>query len=189
MVHIRHGPKFQAKNTPCIWCISISNKKTRNFISVNAKDIIEQLYRSDDLENCLSRIQPADIRDDVKQHVFTELLLKPEADIMDLWERGKFTAYVAKMLVNMVRWERSSFRKLQGRETALESFSDIADEQPIEIIVVPLEKLYWYDAKMLELYAEHGSYRKVEAVTGIEFSGICKTIKKARIEIKKHMDL
>ena len=154
---------------------------------MNAKQIIEELYRSDDLRECLSRIQPPDIRDDVKQHVFTELLLKPETDILDLYERGKFTAYVAKMLVNMVRWERSSFRKLQGRETALES--DIADEQPIEIIVVPLQKLYWYDAKMLELYAEHGSYRKVEAITGIEFSGICKTIKKARIEIKKHMDI
>jgi hypothetical protein len=156
---------------------------------VNAKQIIEELYRSDDLRECLSRIQPPDIRDDVKQHVFTELLLKPETDILDLYQRGKFTAYVAKMLVNMVRWERSSFRKLQGRETALESFSDVADEQPVEIIVVPLQKLYWYDAKMLELYAEHGSYRKVEAITGIEFSGICKTIKKARIEIKKHMDL
>ena len=156
---------------------------------MNAKQIIEELYRSDDLRECLSRIQPPDIRDDVKQHVFTELLLKPETDILDLYQRGKFVAYVAKMLVNMVRWERSSFRKLQGRETALESFYDIADEQPVEIIVVPLQKLYWYDAKMLELYAEHGSYRKVEAITGIEFSGICKTIKKARIEIKKHMDI
>ena len=156
---------------------------------MNAKEIIEQLYRSDDLRECLARIQPPDIRDDVKQHVFTELLLKPETDILDLYERGKFVAYVAKMLVNMVRWERSSFRKLQGRETALESFADIADEPIQEIIVVPLQKLYWYDAKMLELYAEHGSYRKVEAITGIEFSGICKTIKKARIEIKKHMDL
>ena len=156
---------------------------------MNAKEIIEQLYRSDDLRECLARIQPPDIRDDVKQHVFTELLLKPETDILDLYERGKFVAYVAKMLVNMVRWERSSFRKLQGRETTLESFSDIADEPMQEIIVVPLQKLYWYDAKMLELYAEHGSYRKVEAITGIEFSGICKTIKKARIEIKKHMDL
>jgi hypothetical protein len=156
---------------------------------VNAKEIIEQLYRSDDLRECLARIQPPDIRDDVKQHVFTELLLKPETDILDLYQRGKFVAYVAKMLVNMVRWERSSFRKLQGRETALESFADIADEPIQEIIVVPLQKLYWYDAKMLELYAEHGSYRKVEAITGIEFSGICKTIKKARIEIKKHMDL
>jgi hypothetical protein len=106
---------------------------------VNAKQIIEQLYRSDDLRECLSRIQPPDIRDDVKQHVFTELLLKPETDILDLYQRGKFVAYVAKMLVNMVRWERSSFRKLQGRETALESFSDIADEQPVEIIVVPLQ--------------------------------------------------
>lgn len=156
---------------------------------MNAKQIIEQLYRSEDLENCLSRINPPDIRDDVKQHVFTELLIKPETEIMDLYQRGKLTAYVAKMLVNMVRWERSSFRKLQGRETALESFSDIADEQPIEIIVVPLDKLYWYDAKLLQLYAEHGSYRKVEAITGIEYSGICKAIQKARKQIKKHIEL
>jgi hypothetical protein len=156
---------------------------------VNAKQIIEQLYRSNDLRDCLSRIQPAEIRDDVKQHVFTELLLKPEADILDLYQRGKFTAYVAKMLVNMVRWERSSFRKLQGKETPSESFSDMAEEPTPEAIYIPLEKIYWYDAKMLELYAEHGSYRKIEAITGIEFSGICKTIKKARIEIKKHMDL
>lgn len=156
---------------------------------MNAKQIIADLYTSTDLRACLAKIRPVEIQEEVLQHTFTELLCKPEADILDLYQRNKLTAYVAKMLVNMVRWERSSFRKLQAKETPLESFTDLVDDIQVDEIVVPLQKIHWYEAKILELYAELGTYRKVAEVTGIPHISIFHTVQNARRNIKKHIEL
>jgi len=156
---------------------------------VNAKQIIADLYTSQDLRTCLSRIRPIDIQEEVLQHTFMELLSKPENEIIDLHLRNKLTAYVAKMLVNMVRWERGSFRKLQSKEVTFETLPDIIEDNEIEILIVPLDKIHWYEAKILELYAEHKTYRKVSEITGIPHISIFHTIKNARRNIKKHIEL
>lgn len=156
---------------------------------MNAKQIISDLYISQDLRACLARIRPVEIQEDVLQHTFTELLCKPEADILDLHARNKLTAYVAKMLVNMVRWQRSSFRKLEAKETPLESLTDVLDEITVDEIVIPLHKIHWYEAKILELYAELRSYRKVSEATGIPHISIYHTVQNARKNIKKHIEL
>lgn len=156
---------------------------------MDAKQIISDLYTSSDLRACLARIRPVEIQEDVLQHTFTELLCKPEADILDLHARNKLTAYVAKMLVNMVRWQRSSFRKLEAKETPLESLTDVLDEIAVDEIVIPLHKIHWYEAKILELYAELRSYRKVSEATGIPHISIYHTVQNARKNIKKHIEL
>ena len=156
---------------------------------MEAKQIIEELYRSKDLKECLAKIRPVDIQQDVLQYTFTELLMKDEEMILDLYRRNKLMAYVAKMLYNMVRWERGTFRKSLTKEVIVDTFIDVADEIDIDEIVVPLEKIYWYDAKILALYAEHGTYRAVAEITGINHVSIFHTVKKAKEEIKKHIEL
>ena len=156
---------------------------------MNAKQIIADLYTSQDLRTCLARIRPIDIQEEVLQHTFMELLSKPESEIIDLHLRNKLTAYVAKMLFNMVRWERSTFSKLKAKETTLESLPDVLQDFDVDVIVVPLEKIHWYEAKILELYAEHKTYRKVSEITGIPHISIFHTIKNARRNIKKHIEL
>lgn len=156
---------------------------------MDAKQIISDLYTSSDLRACLARIRPVEIQEEVLQHTFTELLFKPEAEILDLHQRNKLTAYVAKMLVNMVRWQRSSFRKLQAKETPLESVIDLLDDIAVDEIIVPLQKIHWYEAKILELYAELGTYRKVAEVTGIPHISVFHTVQNARRNIKKHIEL
>lgn len=156
---------------------------------MDAKQIISDLYTSSDLRACLARIRPVEIQEEVLQHTFTELLCKPEAEILDLHARNKLTAYVAKMLVNMVRWQRSSFRKLEAKETPLESLTDVLDEIAVDEIVIPLHKIHWYEAKILELYADLGTYRKVAEVTGIPHISIFHTVQNARKNIKKHIEL
>lgn len=93
------------------------------------------------------------------------------------------------MLVNMVRWERGSFRKLEAKETYLESLPDVVEEIEVELIVVPLDRIHWYEAKILELYAELGTYRKVSEATGIPHISIYHTVQNARKNIKKFIDL
>ena len=89
----------------------------------------------------------------------------------------------------MVRWERGSFRKLEAKETPLESLPDLVEEEVVEIIVVPLDRIHWYEAKILELYAELGTYRKVAEATGIPHISIYHTVRNARKNIKKLIEL
>lgn len=152
---------------------------------MTSAELLEAVYRSEDLKRCVSKIR-IEIRDDVLQHTFLELLERPEQEIIDLHKRGKLTAYIAKMLYNMVYWQGSSFNRQAIKEVILETLPEIVEEE-LEEIIVPMNKLYWYDAKLLELYAEHGTYRKVAEITGIEYSGICKTVQRARKILKKHL--
>jgi adenylate kinase family enzyme len=156
---------------------------------VETKEILEKIYRSDELKECVSKIRPVTIQQDVLQCTFTELLLKDKEIILDLYARNKLMAYIAKMIYNMVRWERGSFRSSETKEILLQELPEIIDEQKNEIIVVPLQKIHWYEAKILELYAELGTYRKVAEVTGIPHISIYHTVQKARKNIKKHIDL
>ncbi len=156
---------------------------------METKEILEKIYRSDELKECVSKIRPVTIQQDVLQCTFTELLLKDKEIILDLYARNKLMAYIAKMIYNMVRWERGSFRSSETKEILLQELPEIIDEQKNEIIVVPLQKIHWYEAKILELYAELGTYRKVAEVTGIPHISIYHTVQKARKNIKKHIDL
>lgn len=158
-------------------------------MNVDSKQILEEIYKSKDLKECLAKIRPVHIQQDILQYTFTELLMKDEKIIIELYAKNKLMSYIAKMLYNMVRWERGTYRKSLLKEMIVEVLPDIADEQPTEIIVIPLEKIYWYDAKILELYAELGTYRKVAEVTGIPHITIYHTVNKARKNIKKHIDL
>lgn len=50
--------------------------------------------------------------------------------------------------------------------------------------IAEIENLPWYDREMLKLYAEYGTYRKIEEITQIPWESAYKTIKKACKEIK-----
>jgi DNA-directed RNA polymerase specialized sigma subunit len=151
---------------------------------MTARQIIEELYRSEELRECLSRIKPIDIQEDLLQHCFLELLNKEESVILNLYKENRLNKYVVKMMYNQF-WQRNSdFNKLKSKEVYSNDF-----EHPTEIIkeeiIVPLGKLNWVSEKVLVLYAEHKTYRKVGNITGIPYSTIFRMVKKAKKKIKK----
>ena len=150
---------------------------------MTARQIIEDLYRSDELRECLSKIKPKELQDDLLQHCFLELLNKDESIIITLHSEGRFIGYVVKMMYNMVTWQNSEFNRIKMREVLTNDFVHPSEEQEEEIIV-PLNKLNWVSEKVLVLYAEHKTYRKVGEITGIPYSTIFQMVKKAKKKIK-----
>lgn len=153
---------------------------------MNSKSLLEGIYRSKQLNDCLERID-AEIRQDVLQHAFLYLLERDESFIVALNERGKLSNYVVKVLFNLAHMSRSTFRKTKLKEELPGELPDLAQEMEEPIELPNLDSLYWYEAKMLELYAEHRSYRKIEALTGIDSTSVFHTIKKARKTLKKQI--
>ena len=151
---------------------------------MTARQIIEDLYRSSELRECLSKIKPKELQDDLLQHCFLELLNKDEQVILNLHIEGRFIAYVVKMMYNMVNWKTSEFNRIKTREVLTDNYNHPSEEIKEENLL-PLNKLHWVSEKVLTLYAEHGSYRAVGEVTGIPYSTVFRLVKEAKMKIKK----
>lgn len=80
------------------------------------QSILTQIYKSKEVKDCLAYLQPEDLREDILQHCFLELLEKEDSFILDLHERGKLKYYIVKILYNTSRFQKCSFKKQLGKE-------------------------------------------------------------------------
>jgi DNA-directed RNA polymerase specialized sigma24 family protein len=168
---------------------------------VNATSILTTLYESQEVADVIQKIKPEHIRDDVKHHVFLSLFEQDKTYIEDLHKRGKLRSYIVRAIYMTVHFPESSFVRQQRRKTEIptECFpcvpdhqSDTAFEELKQECAITVRKMQnedgnWYGAKLLEIYAEHGTYRKVAELTNIPLNSIHGAIKKAKDEIKKRV--
>lgn len=159
---------------------------------LNHMDLLAEVYTCDELNICMNLINPADIRDEVKHHVFEILTALPSTFIIDLYQRAKLKRYVVKCLLNAVRMERSNWNRSKPKENYNfeANFDEIPEilEQEEKDVNLDLSWLGWYEVKMIELYVEHGNIRKLESLTGIPRSSIHGTILGVRKKIKFKMN-
>lgn len=163
-----------------------------------AHNILTEIYLSKELAATIAKVRPTSWQEDIKQHVFTELFAKPDADILDLHKRGKLKSYVARMI-----WNVSQMNKHNefARKTGLNEMSvglchqstfevvriDESQKQQLEAeqsVNCVMEKMHWYKANIMKLYAELGTYKAVTQDTGIPTASIFRTVREAKKEIK-----
>lgn len=145
-------------------------------------EILSELFTSKDFNQCIRKMKPENLQDELKAEVALILCEKPEALILGLADRKELRFYTVRIILNLIQSNTSQFYK-KFRVNNLE-LSEIIEPIIIEYderkdtAISEIENLYWYDREILKLYAEHGTYRKVEEVTGIPFESIYKTIQK-----------
>jgi DNA-directed RNA polymerase specialized sigma24 family protein len=156
--------------------------------------VLANLFTSSEIDEVLQKINPAYIRDDVRQHAFLVLFEKDEAFIIDLHTRGKLRQYVAKTIYNTANFSESKFNREYRRHTEIptESFQCVPDEETdydyealVESCNVKLEAIYWYNRDLLRLYVKLGSYRKVSEETGIPVNSVHHAVKQAKEEMRR----
>lgn len=72
-----------------------------------------------------------------------------------------------------------------SNDIILASSSCEPDEDLIEKVNRAMNDTYWYDSKILSLYAEKGTLKEVSACTGIPIKSVHNTVRDTRILIKK----
>jgi hypothetical protein len=177
-------------------------------------EIIAELFVSDDFNKCIRKMEPANLRDDLKAEVALILCEKDADLIIGLHERKELTYYTVRIIINMIQSKTSPFYK-KFRAISLmpiSSFyfhsSDEVDNDSIGTVLqdihtihdIPcgyddrsdraieaIDDLYWYTKEILKLYGELGTYRAVEEATGIPFESIYKTVQKGCKEIRKRV--
>lgn len=155
--------------------------------------IISQLYESRELDELISKIQPSDLQDDLRQYVFHMICEKPDEFVISLHEKKQLKFFVVKIITNSVFSNQSAFYRMfrKKHEVCTDVFSDVEDEESnhemIDKCEAAMKDLYWYHQEILKMYVELGNYRKVSLVTGIPLTSIHNAVKKAKSDIKKNL--
>lgn len=164
--------------------------------------IIADLFKSKDFKNCILKMKPEHLQDDLRSEVMLILCESTEEKILALHGSGGLKFYTVRIILNLIQSNTSPFYKkfrtthleLESRETdqeyAGQVFSILADKEREEIevkkdlAISEIESLYWYDREIVKLYVKLGTYRAVEEETGIPFESIYKTVQKSCKQIR-----
>lgn len=158
-------------------------------------EILEALYNGKNFRECIERVAPEDLRDDLRQEIILRLCEQDDSKIIGLHERGELEFYTVRVIINEIRGKSNGFAKkyrtnyveLTEREIAEEP--DVPDrelkEQLEDFTLSEIDSLYWYDSEMIKLYMRIGTFRGIQDLTGIPHVSCFKTIKKAMATLKR----
>jgi len=159
---------------------------------MNAKSILTNIYTSNEIAECLLKID-SDIRDDLKQHVFLLLFEKDENFIIELHQQDKLRNYIVKVMFNLVHFTQDKFHRVNRRQTEIltnDFDEDITDDREVDLLPkleMEMQNIYWYNKHMLELYVELGTYKSVSEKTGIAIRSVANAVEKAKKQLKHNV--
>jgi hypothetical protein len=188
--------------------------------------IIEALFTGKNFTDCINKMEPDHLREDLRQEVILIVCEIPEEKIIGLHQRKQLDFFVVKIILNQIKSSSSPFAKkyrqqnVEFRDTPKDvglgdvsftgevySVASIAestkhfcsdsldekinlDERELrelieDMAIEEVDKQYWYNKGLIELYKKHGNYRAIERETGIPYISAYKTIQKSFKEIKQ----
>lgn len=169
-----------------------------SYILMTRNQIIENLFTGKNFTDCISKMEPRHLQDDLKMEVISIVCEWPEEKVIQLYNDKILEFYVVKVILTQAKSPRSGFyykfRKdptveLSTNITPAASNEDVRDREIKEkfehIALSEIDKLYWYDAEMIRLYMKLGSFRAIQDHTGIPFISCYKNIQKSLATLKK----
>lgn len=159
-------------------------------------EIVEQLFVSREFNDCINKMEPDHLRDDLRAEVALILLETDERKLIEIHKNGGLKFYTVRIIMNLIQSKTSMFYKLYRQQVAEitdrfiageeQDFKARAEKEHIEDKAIKeIDNLYWYNEKMIRLYMQYGNYRAIEQVTKIPYSSAYKTIQKSFEEIKQ----
>lgn len=75
-------------------------------------DIIESLYKSQDLDDCIRKMVRQDLRADFKHEYILKMYEVPEEKLIALYDRKELRFYAVRCLINLVKLKYGVFNRL-----------------------------------------------------------------------------
>lgn len=79
--------------------------------------IIEELYRSKEFNECIGKMEPDYLQDDLRSEVMMVILETEEAKLQAIYERGELKFYAVRIILNLSNSSTSPFYKKFRRVT------------------------------------------------------------------------
>jgi hypothetical protein len=163
---------------------------------VGKNEIVEQLFTSKEFNDCINKMEPDHLRDDLRAEVVLILLETEEKKLIEIHQGGGLKFYTVRIIMNLIQSKTSLFYKLYRQQVVEITDKFIAGEdQDFEAraakedledkAISEIDNLYWYNGEMVKLYLKYGNYRAIEENTRIPYTSAYKTIQKSLTEIKQ----
>lgn len=156
---------------------------------MNREQIITEFYNSKDINQAISKMQPAYLQDELKQEVFLVLCEMPEERLFQMYNDEYLKYFIVRTILNMAKSDRSTFYKkfreqLDEIPESFEMKKDDYDESLNEKLDNAVKILHWYERELLRLYSEEKNLLKISRDTNIPYRSILETIKKVKVFLK-----
>lgn len=163
----------------------------------NCNDIIVSIYNNKDLLNCIKKVKPEAIQDDLRQEIALSLLDADCDKLKELLEAKNLLPYVIKICWLMATSKQTQFYIKYKRNDILKAvkYLETLKELPtLDIRLAASAQKYLADnyktaagaheAEIFYKYTELGSGRLVAEYYGIPISHVYTIIKKIQKELK-----
>jgi hypothetical protein len=163
---------------------------------VGKNEIVEQLFTSKEFNDCINKMEPDHLRDDLRSEVVLILLETDDGKLQEIHRTGGLRYFTVRIIMNLIQSKTSRFYKLYRQQLVEitdryiageeQDFEERAAKEEIEDKAIKeIDNLYWYNGEMVKLYMKYGNYRAIEENTRIPYTSAYKTIQKSFQEIKQ----
>jgi hypothetical protein len=156
--------------------------------------ILAEYWTLKEVNDAFAKMHPEELQYDLKAEVFLVLCEMNEDKLIGMYERNELKFYIVRIMLNMIKSDRSNFYKSYRNYTeyvdndteAEVSFdkSDLVDK-----LEKNLEGLHWYNKEILKLYAIDfkKNAKELSRKTGIPYMSIVRTINKTKKQMKTNI--
>jgi hypothetical protein len=160
---------------------------------MNKEQIITQMYLDKDISQAISKMQPVELQDDLRQEIFLVLCEMNDERLCGMWTSGYLKYFIVRTMLNMAKSDRSTFFNMFRK-----SFTEYCDNYEKADIISGVDEemdgklkksmgeLHWYEKNVFEQYAENGrNILKLSRDTKIPYRSLFKTVTKVKKKLSK----
>ena len=160
-------------------------------------EILGEFWDLKEVNEAFGKMQPEELRYDLKAEVFLVLCEMDEQKLIGLYERNELRFYIVRTMLNMIKSDRSTFYKnyrnhIEFVAADLNREIKRINDEPTDLVdklEKNLEGLHWYNKEILKLYAIDfkKNAKELSRKTGIPYMSIVRTINKTKKQMKQNI--
>jgi len=156
--------------------------------------ILAEYWTLKEVNDAFAKMHPEELQYDLKAEVFLVLCEMNEEKLIGMYERNELKFYIVRVMLNMIKSDRSNFYKSYRNYTEYvdndtEAIVDFDKLDLVDKLEKNLEGLHWYNAAILKLYAIDfkKNAKELSRKTGIPYMSIVRTINKTKKQMKTNI--
>jgi hypothetical protein len=156
-------------------------------------EILAQYWTSKEVNDAFDKMHPEELRYDLKAEVFLVLCEMNDNKLEGLFERNELKFYIVRIMLNMIKSDRSTFYKNYRNYTEFVDQDFVSDDYDrtnmFEKLEANMDGLHWYNKEILKLYAIDfkKNAKELSRKTGIPYMSIIRTINKTKKQMKTNI--
>ena len=156
--------------------------------------ILAEYWTLKEVNDAFAKMHPEELQYDLKAEVFLVLCEMNEDKLIGMYERNELKFYIVRIMLNMIKSDRSNFYKSYRNYTEYvdndtEAEVNFDKSDLIDKLEKNLEGLHWYNKEILKLYAIDfkKNAKELSRKTGIPYMSIVRTINKTKKQMKTNI--